>query len=222
LPLPATLQPDVGWQSAPPEPRPRARGIDVEGVTYSEPGQISLEEAEKRIVRALRTEQVMPAVRRGGTRVSAGLTLLADWAKSPDELRKDATSEAPKWTPTPRDVTDAEMCMEWFAKLNPPEYEQKYGVTVDLEFGPCDRRPNRLQAVLVWRALQPPVSWKRIGEAIGVSGPRAQQFYSQALSELHKVANGLPAFERLKVADQLALLRERNRHERLRRGDATA
>lgn len=222
LPRPATLQPDIDWKSAPPQPRPRTRGVDVDGVTYSQPGEITLEEAEKRIVRAIRTEQVMSVPSRAGIRVSAGLSNLADWGKSVHELGKDATSEAPRWTPTPRDVSDAEVWMQYFAKLNPPEYELRYGITVDMEFGPCDRRPNRLQAVLVWRAMQPPVTWKQIAEAIGVtSHTRAQQVYEEALVEIRKGANGQPVLERLGAADQLALLRERNRLERLRRGDAT-
>lgn len=213
---PWRIQSEVAWQSSPVPPRrPKPKSMDVEMGRYSERPNISEHEAEIRMIRAIRTECVTPNRGVDGMKVSEGLNALADWAA------ENIDAEAPeRWEPTPRDVTDAEICMAWFARLNPPEFTQRYGETVYLQLGPLDRKPNRYQAALVWRAIDPPVQWKRIADALGCSEPTAQRYYERSLEAIADIANGrsVGLFKSLgiRVKDQMQMVRERNRVHALR------
>lgn len=225
LPNPITRQRDVKWKSPPiPPPAPKPESLDVSVLRYSEPPHITDIQAMNRMIRAIRTERVKPG--RGeslGLRSSEGMNALAEWGKSGGEdSRKDATAELEVWEPTPKDVSDAEICMAWFARLNPPEFTARYGETVYLNLGPLDRKPNRYQAVIVWQAIDPPVSWKRIGDALGVHEDTAKKYFKDARDLLCEIANRkrLPELWRrlgLFPKDQIAELKERNKQHALRR-----
>ena len=225
LPQPMTRQRDVKWTSPPiPPPPPKPESLDVSVLRYSEPPDITDIQAMNRMIRAIRTELVKPG-REGdlGLRTSDGINALAEWGMSGEQARKDEYAAAKdRWEPTPRDVSDAELCMTWFAKLNPPEFTARYGETVYLNLGPLDRKPNRYQAAIVWRAIEPAVSWKRIGKELGVHERTAQDYFKDARDLLCEVANckRLPElWQRLGLfpKDQMAEVRERNRIHALRR-----
>jgi hypothetical protein len=225
LPNPITRQRDVSWRSPPvPPPPPKPESLDVSVLRYSEPPDITEFEAMNRMLRAIRTERVRPGREDElGLRGSQGMNALAEWGMAGEQARKDeyAATAADIWEPTPRDVTDAELCMAWFARLNPPEFTARYGETVYLNLGPLDRKPNRYQAVIVWRAIDPPVSWKRVGDALGVHEDTAKKYFKDARDLLCEIANckKLPELWRrlgLFPKDQLAGVRERNRVHKLR------
>lgn len=179
-------------------PRKQRNVVDVTIHRYSPPGEISREEAEIRMIRFIRTEQVTPwsnptALRTGWPSVVYSLAgMIANW----DEAHTYAT-EAPRpvWIPTPRDIADSEVVAKWFCALNPP--------------GLGGERINGLQEVLIARALEPTPSWSEVGQIIGASDPK--DLYRRALNAVHRAANGQPAFPGLDLPDPIEELRRRNR-----------
>lgn len=188
-------------------PRKPKEAVDVTIHRYSEPGEISREEAEIRMIRFIRTEHVSPWHNPTGLRSGwpGYLDYLSEWAKSLEEAKKDATRDpTPRWEPTPRDITDSETVVKWFTSLNPPG------------LGRVRPRINDLQEVIIWRALEPAPSWAEIGDEMGVTD--ARDLYRRAMNAVHRVANGEPAFPHLNLPDPIEELRRRNRLWRERAG----
>lgn len=193
----AVLQPEPERVAPAASPRPPKEAIDVAIHRYSPPGEISRKEAEIRMIRFIRTERMTPWGDVTGLR-PGWPGYLSEWAKSLEESRKDATRDpAPRWEPTPRDITDSETVVKWFTSLNPPGLSRE------------PVRINDLQEVIIWRALEPMPSWAEIGDEMGVTD--ARDLYRRALNAVHRVANGEPAFPHLNLPDPIAELRRRNR-----------
>src|SRR5262249_24893984 len=107
----------------------------------------------------------------------------------------------PRWEPTHKDISDADVAMGWFAALDPPE----------LRFGRPVTYFNGYQICLVLRAMDPPLSRAMIGSEIGRSEGRGRQLYDKAVEKITRAANGLPIRWPLKTKDQIAALKDRNK-----------
>ncbi|MGH6815518.1 MAG: hypothetical protein ACREC6_07430 [Hyphomicrobiaceae bacterium] len=210
----ADIEAEIGPDIASPDGRPseqvRQRDTgwwrDPAAVGYEPEGQVSLRMAEARVLRAV-------AVAGNGT---AGVgprhrSTLGPWMDAVaaafgetivEGADGSALAVAVRFEPTPRDTDDWLTAMTWFTALNPPELRSKRAAPWSF---------NRLQQLLVWRAMTPPVSWARIGRHIGRSRTRAGQLYAEAVDKVWRTANGLPVYKHAVIADQLALLRARNR-----------
>lgn len=186
-------------------PREPRETIDVTIHRYSPPGEITREEAEIRMIRFLRTEQVTPWSNPTALRIGwpAVVNSIAEMIASWDEARTYPINDpVPVWTPTPRDITDSEIVAKWFCALNPP--------------GLGRERITDLQEVLIARASLPTPTWDEIALLIEHSDPK--NLYERALNAVHRVANGLPAFPGLNLPDPIEELRRRNRLYRERVG----
>lgn len=176
---------------------------DATLVTYSQPGAISVSEAEARVSRAIlsdgircRTEHVLEE------RTSTALQDLV--AAAFDAEVATITEWLLRFNSLPQDRADEEIAMLWFAKINPPELHSR------------GRRPaehfTREQRVLVWRALSR--GWRDIGEDLCCSDTQAKRIFGGALDQVWRAANGWPVFDHVTVQNQLAALKARNRQAR--------
>lgn len=173
---------------------------DATRVTYSAPGSIGVAEAEARVSRALLTDGVTAAIRNGVQEARASSTLadvVADILSSDD----DDVFERVQFNSLPRDHDDYLTAMAWFAALETP------GQRVPGHYSDAER-------LLVWRARGR--SWRSIAEDLGCSDTTARRQWSGALFQIWCAANGWEIARRVTAADQLAVLRERNRQAKAR------
>jgi hypothetical protein len=128
-------------------------------------------------------------------------------ADTADSAKADVeTSRLVRFQPLPRDHQDFDIAMSWVAALNPPELRRR---------GVQGYSLNRAQEALLLRSLDNPWSFRDIGEWFGfgekVARQQAHRMYRAALASCCRVANGEPAYRQMQIADQIALLQERNR-----------
>jgi hypothetical protein len=216
LPSPVRLQNGVSWETVDTSPRELGRpGLDdwwrdATHVRYSPQGEISMEEAEARLMRAICTGWTITP---GGPRMSINATIISRLS----ETRSDLTTEydhdtgqfldadkdwRPPFRPTGADQDDFLVALSWFAALNPVEFWHK------------DRRVgalNRAQKVLCSRAMDPPLPWVYLGQRFQVTDERMRQVYKESIEKVWRAANGMPVFRHLTPVDQMAALRGRNR-----------
>ena len=183
---------------------------DAALVTYSPPGQVSREEAEGRVCRAVLTDGVRPGERpQGWHGVGTALSqFVHEVITSEDHVRE--------FDPLQRDLTDYEsfLPMGWFAALNPLPLRRRRGDPWDL---------NAAQIIIVLHALG--TSWRTAGRnrKLGVSGQRAMELYRGgpnnlgAIDKVWRAANGKPVLPWLPAVaeDPLDALRRRNRRARV-------
>lgn len=186
-------------------------------IRYEPAGEASRAMVEARLMRALGVGRVYAkaSVRRQIVSAFPELATLAEhepgagWATEEagelqatisDALRSDG---AEPLEPTPNDLSDWVTATHWFAALNPPELWR------------ATRKPfslNRDQKVLVWRALDNPLTWKQIGARIGGRHwTTAAEVYALAITRCHRIANGKSAFPHMTITNQMTELKERNR-----------
>lgn len=132
-------------------------------------------------------------------KVLADLATAADRALQGDDPVADY---APPLQPLPRDRDDFDEAMRWFVRLNPPDAWQSNRAAW---------APNRMQRVVIMRALPVPMSFQEIADQIGRKKQRAQQIYDEAIGKCVRLAN-----ESETTSPQIIALRERNRQHRLR------
>ncbi len=180
---------------------------DPHRVTYSKTGNISIEEVEARVSRAILYDGVHPNMR--PAEFGADSVLAATAATTVSSEHEDPSSWHVRFTPSQKDHDDYLIAMAWFAALNPPELRprRRAGEQVML---------NISQKVIVWRALNPPLSWRQLGselhEETGKSSDHyARQRFGQALQQLCAAANGRRVHQHVSVKDQLSAVRESNR-----------
>lgn len=177
---------------------------DATQLSYSLLGEISRTEAEGRVMRALNTNwRVQVESPRDQTNAELIARLGQErWlptAESEEPLRHDWR---PPFEPLGADLDDFLRAMAWFAALNPKELWHKRRKHGDY---------NRAQAVLVYRAMDPPSSWGFIGTKWGVSGERVRQVYQSSLDKIVRAANGQPVFKHVAVRDPLLEVRAANK-----------
>ncbi len=179
---------------------------DATQVAYQPKGEITMKMAEARILRAV----AFCGVGRGLTLESrTPLDVLAAVADAYEQaMNSDPPDPMARFRPLPCDQSDFDTAMGWFVALAPVEARGKgwkpWGLT-------------RLQKILVWRARDVPLSFDDIGGIWNVSGSNVKQMYhggkgrAGVIEKVWRAANGLPIHRSIKVADQMAELRERNR-----------
>lgn len=155
------------------EPTPDA----VRRAAYSAAGEISRDEVETRVLRALKTIRVQPsAMPKGWLGAVAWPAILVEWSDLVGrELKDPDHAPPPRFVPTRRDLDDMLTALGWFSRLK--------------EAG-GDRRLNEKQRLILWRALDPPYSWRAIGDRLKVSHEQARAMYGQALDRILGIANG--------------------------------
>lgn len=197
-PVPIRSMPEIPKPQV--SPRKQREEIDVTITRYSPSGEISRREAEIRMIRFIRTERVTPwtnptALRVGWPAVIASIAeMIASW----DEAKTYPINDPrPSWTPTPKDIADSEIVVQWFCALNPPALG-----------GP---KINSLQAVLIARANLPTPTWDEMAVLLDTDDPKG--LYERALNVVERVANGQPAFPGVfrYIPDPIEELRRRNR-----------
>jgi len=168
---------------------------DATQLTYSPAGSIGLREAEGRVMRAL-------YFLGGGEawEIAAGSNagVLADLKHAAEVASGDATEDyIPRFEAGPADTPDRLlMAMRWVCemRLDPA----------------CDGQ--RRYRVLDARARNVPVTFAAIGEAFGLSRPRARQIYTAAIARIAVIANaGTPLIDARVAAIQTDNRRARNR-----------
>lgn len=153
---------------------------DVGQIKYQPAGQISLEMAEGRIMRALAMcgGPGVLAAHRGTT-----LNLIVSAAEvSLDEIADAVEARNLRFRPMPQDHDDFDVAMAWFAALNPPEHwhHQRQRWTF-----------NRPQQVLWARARDNPRSFSDLAHKYGVSPQRVRAIYAESISKCWRFANSL-------------------------------
>ncbi|MBL8844778.1 MAG: hypothetical protein JNN24_03310 [Hyphomicrobium zavarzinii] len=182
-------------------------------LTYSQPGEITRDEAEARILRAILTDGLRPW-KQGERLRRAWPQELIDWAEAQKALAEDPrTDTRERFVPSPDDISDSLVAMKWFAALDPPQLRPGAS-DAHVASAPIRQDFTRDQVLLILRALEPPYTWRQIGrhELVGrVSHTQARRFYRDALERVWRAANGFKVFDHVTVRDELAALRERNR-----------
>lgn len=182
-------------------------------VTYSPSGVVSMGEAEARVLRAILTDGLRPWKR--GEPVRAWPQEFLDWADAQKKMAEDPKADIrERFVPTRDDIRDSLVAMTWFAALDPPQLRPDGYGTINQDF-------TRDQVLLILRALEPPFTWRQIGrhQLIGCSHTQARKHYREAVERVWRAANGLQVFKHVRVRDELAALKERNRaHKRSQAG----
>jgi len=188
---------------------------DANNVIYEEPGNVSPDMAEARILRFVAFVGAGRQIE-GPSSIKANARWLADLTPLQREMLsrfvevENAELAAKRWprlVETGNDHRDWDEAGRWFLALNPPQLRSPGAVPWSL---------NTDQRLLVWRSLAPPMSWSRIGKELGRSREDARRKYGAALVKIHCAANGRRVVPHVSVDDCLAALRERNRLAKLR------
>lgn len=172
--------------------------LDPHAVTYSAPGAIGMREAEGRLMRAFAAEWW---VRVEWPRLKTSAQVLDQWAKALPPSPGEAAAQDPlpvRLEPTGRDRDDMLTALAWLRVL--PRVTWRAVGTVRIgggrvavvrrNNGALGNPLNRGAEVLRLRAGTPPLTWRRIGDAIGRSDEAARQIYRAALAEVTAAANG--------------------------------
>lgn len=196
---------------------------DASLVTYSPQGDVTLAEAEARVLRAILTDALRPW-KHGAQQVRAWPQEFTDWIEAQRKLAEDPKADLrERFAPSRDDIRDSLVAMGWFAKLDPPQLRP--GASDAHASGasaPIREEFTRDQVLLILRAIEPPYTWRQIGQhelVGGVSHTQARRFYKEAIDRVWRAANGMPVFKHVSVRDELGALRERNRaHKRSQAG----
>jgi len=169
-----------------------------------------------RVLRAMAEARVMRAILCDGMRAwhpdppRGGWPVEIEEASRAVAFESDAATRSygTRFEPRPADWDDYLVAMGWLCAINPPELWARARTPFALSIE---------QRVLVARAIDPPFSWRQIGERESKSAEGARQIYARALDRVRDAANGRRLFHHMTQADQMAALRERNRTARRQR-----
>lgn len=178
---------------------------DPDTVKYEPPGCVTPRMAEGRMMRALAICEFQDGLTLNTRTFS---DILAEMAAK-REVQEYATSDyVPRMQALQQDVGDFETAMAWFVALNPQPLPTHTSRS-------CWNEWSQEQDVLMSRAMNHPIKFKRIARQWGVSKQAMIATYGRAVKAVCRVANNLPAFPyRAEPVDQIAALRERNRQAR--------
>lgn len=182
---------------------------DISRIKYEPAGEVTLKNCEGRLLRAV---TFSGAGKRRGFPQPPSAKALAEMAEAAANGQVDDEGEARlRLRMLPADRSDLLIALDWFARLNPPEFWTKRRALWDF---------NRPQRVLVARTVVPAPSFGDIAAEYGIDGggEGAKRLYDRTLAKCLAAANGQQVHEH-PVVDQMAVLRERNRAAR-RRADA--
>ena len=177
--------------------------LDPHAVTYSDPGAITMREAEGRMMRAFAAEWW---VRVEWPRLKTAAQVLANMARSLPLAPGEAAAQDPiiaRPEPTGRDQDDMLVALSWLRILSGALPARTRGGAARLRVG----NRSAQQSVLRLRGSTPPLTWARIGDEIGRSGEAARDLYRAALAEVTAAANGA-------VTDEVAAVRAERQAER--------
>ena len=164
--------------------------LDASLITYSDAGGINEREAEGRLMRAFIAERCESLETPRGRTSSE---VLAGMIKPGAEARADATeSLIIRSTATGDDIRDMMTALAWWRVLDPP-----------------------FKAVLKMRAAEPPLTWRAIGDALGLTHEGARKRHAAALTELTRVANGGKTAGGIAAEERLEEVRRANREHRI-------
>lgn len=207
-PAPVLFQPLGDWPDTLPAPAPietpersaspARRAPEAPPIPYSTPGHIGRAEAEERLIRALRTCRTYRACDFdvSGSRIlwPAVLREWSDYTGHVDDdgrfIARDRTATGatveqplpqPRFAPTPRDHSDVLTAMAWFSRLAPVEHRYRHKTW----------RLSGDQLLVSRRALDPPWSWRQIGEEAGRSHEWARARYETILDRIEGIANAI-------------------------------
>ena len=180
---------------------------DSATIVYAPPGHITREMAEGRVMRAILTDGLRPW-KQDGVLTRAWPQELIEWAEAQKRLAEDPKHDLrERFVPSPDDISDNLIAMRWFAALDPPQLRPDGEYTISADFV-AD------QVVLILRALEPPYTWRQIAnhELVPASSHTdARRLYRRALERVWRAANGFEVFDHVRVRDELAALKDRNR-----------
>ena len=169
-------------------------------VTYKTAGEIAPRMVEGRLMRAVAACEAGYGLTLESRTVGQALADLATAADRAFNNQDPTSSYGIRFQQLPQDQADFTEAMRWFTELNPPHVWHK------------DRKPwalNRMQKVLVYRALTVPLSFQDIGNHIGRTGERARQIYKEAVDKA-----GVTANTKTTVNVEIEKVRERNRQHK--------
>jgi hypothetical protein len=195
---------------------------DAARIVYEPTGHVTRDMAEGRVMRAVSASgaQETEGLTRQGVFEATAFAELTAAAQVylQDETTKREQIKPSKWLARLHldraDLKDWLTAMAWFAALNPPEL--RGARDGDGEWDEDDTtRPwvlNDRQKVLIARArcIGGPMSWRSVGEWMGMHHSRPQQLYESAIDRVHRAANGLHVTLNEPV-DHMAAVREGNR-----------
>lgn len=167
----------------------------TELVTYSPAGTVSIREAEGRVARAILTDGIASGLG-GHGRLRVTSSALSNLIQK-TQLSSDTHGMRQLFKPSPRDLDDYDTAIAWFAALNPPELWGQSRETWTLSESQC---------VLVWRVVMSALSWRDIARQVGASRQGARLIYGEALTGVHRAANGQPGTKHVTVKERLATL----------------
>lgn len=158
---------------------------DVSRIKYQPHGEVTVDMAEARVMRALILDRHMRGDMR---RIKTNGAVLADLKRSLLDILEEAPLDdwVPPLTPLAEDHRDYMTVMEWIT-----EYECTW----------------REAAALRRRSQGPPASWRQIGDEIGRSPQGSKNLYHRACVALTATANQ----PLVKSRERLLSLQERNR-----------
>lgn len=172
---------------------------DLSRIKYEQPGEVTLKNCEGRLLRAV---TFSGAGKHRGFPQPPTARVLAEMAAAVSQSEDDADARL-RLRMLPSDRSDILVALDWFVRLNPPEFWAHRRKLWDF---------NRPQKVLVARTVVPAPSFGDIAAEYGIDGGHngAKRLYDKTLSKCLAAANGRQVHDR-PVVDQMAALRERNR-----------
>ena len=198
-----------GFHGKPEQPEARW-WRDISNIKYEPKGEVSQRMAEARVMRALAWCGAGKPMTVGGSPMTSLVREIGEEAaRALAEIEQITPPDvAPRFRPLPLDHKDFDVAMGWFVALNPPELWNSRRLPWGL---------SRLQRVILWRSLATPLSFAEIAhECRWMDYQRAQQAYADGIDKVWRAANGKRVHKQLKVRDQIAALRERNRASKRR------
>lgn len=188
------------------DPRPWR---DASWIRYDPPGAITPKMAEARIMRAVALCGHGRGLTITSKTASDVLAKLAAKAQGQEYATNDFVAHLQAF---PQDHADFDVAMSWFVALAPRPINRIHTVRADWDF-------NNRQNVLIFRALDVPLSFEQIGNRVEfqMSKQAVQDLYNRTMRVVAKVANGVPVMlgDGKTQAEQLAALRERNAKAKL-------
>jgi hypothetical protein len=177
---------------------------DASWIRYEPPGSITPKMAEARIMRAV----AMCGHGRGLTLRSKTFSdVLAKIASRANGQEYATNDFVARLQALPADHADFDTAMSWFVALSPRPISRIHTVRADWDF-------NNRQDLLIYRALDVPLSYEQIGNMVEfrMTKQGVRDLYARTMRVVTKVANGIPVMlgDGKTAQEQLDALRKRN------------
>ncbi len=221
LPDPIIAAGEADWRSPAPEPVRDPYGCDHGPIRWDDPhtipynarGEVLRDEAEARLLRALKTMATWRVLDTdiSGSRV-AWPAVIREWGdytghaeadgrfvardRTPSGARIEVVPAPPRFEPTPRDQDDALIALAWYAALHPPEARHRHETWA----------LSLAQRIVAKRAADPPWSFRRIGEDAGRSHAWAADTYADTIDTIWGIANDTNSTSLKSELEELGLI----------------